>query len=108
MKELIKEVRPTKAPKMFLTDELESGCQSEVHGWTFLVNFFNKLPTRLGSLPSLIDAHSAGGTPFLLRSTLNFNDIKQLYWPQLALQTLFLKALEANRCSCGDNEKVCK
>lgn len=69
---------------MFLMDELSSLPsirQSEVHGWTFLLNFFNKIPPRLGSLPSLMDAHPTGGTPFILTSTLNLNDIKQLYWP---------------------------
>jgi len=80
---------------MFLVDELSnlpSSRQSEMRSWTFLLNFINKIPTRLGSLLSLLDARSAGATPFLLTSTLNLNDIKQLYWPQLALQTLFLKS----------------
>lgn len=100
-----------KSSRMFLMDEfwsLTSGHQSEVHSWTFLLNFENKIPTRLVSLSSLMDAHPTGGVPFLLTSTLNLNDIDQLHWPQPALQTLFVKALEANRCSCGDNEKVCK
>lgn len=100
-----------KSSNMFLMDELwslTSGHQSEVHSWTFLLNFENKIPPRLVFLPSLMDAHPTGGVPFLLTSTLNLSDIEQLYWPQRALQTLFVKALEANRCSCGDNEKVCK
>lgn len=104
----------TKSSKMLLVSEpssLASSPHSELHGWAFLLISFTEIPTglgeRLGSLPSLRDAHGTSH-PFLLPGTLPLSDIPQLYGPQPALQTPFLKALEANRCGCRDNEKVCK
>lgn len=79
-------------------------CMAEYPGSQ---SYFNEVPGGWGPWCPR-GAGPTGVTPLLPMSTLVPSDIKQLYWPQLTLQTLFVKALEANRCSCGDNEKGCK